>query len=292
MEGKGLEGRIEHNEAQEPYSSRIELSFMRHAQKEKAPEKRDEDILLSPTGREQAMAKDRAANVDQAVAFGTSRKRTRETAALAMAGGEDDIAGDETLEELQEKLDTDLKVGSKIGIDERLNFVLDETTEFGKEGYDAFNKGEYLKFLVENSDALAEKLGDKDSTTYSRAASKIAQVIEKYVQIAPQWDKLVNKEDSAYSETLERFLSSHQGILECFLAKVIEQTKGKKERDEFVELLGNQGFGFAEGFKTDIVMRDGKPEIDISYRKEIDPEHVFEFNEKIDEALLKEIAHS
>lgn len=279
------EGRIE----EEPYSSRISLMFFRHGQKETAPTKDDNEIELSSKGKEQALAKRHAVDMDQAVAFGSKRKRSQETAAFAMAGDGDDIIGTETFDELKKKIDAYLVVGSKIGIDDRLNFNLDPETEFGKASYEAFNKKEYLKFLVEKSDEVAKEMGDKDSLTYSRGAASIAQIVEKYMEIAPRWDKLVHAEGSSYSDTLERFLGSHQGSLEPFLAKVIELTEGKKKRDEFVDALGREGFNFTEGFEVDIVNHDGKPHIHVSFRKEIDSEHVFEFEEDISDDILKQI---
>ena len=66
-------------------------------------------------------------DLNQAVAFGSPRKRAQQTSAYAMAGKSlDTITGSESLEELKEKIDKDLKVGSKIGSDPRLDFYLDK----------------------------------------------------------------------------------------------------------------------------------------------------------------------
>ncbi len=289
MENHEFENISGRNIEVEPYSSRIALMFFRHGQKEADPTKNDNEIELSQTGKEQALAKPHAANLDQAIAFGSSRQRSQETAAFAMAGDGDDITGTESFDELKEKINADLAVGSKIGIDDRLNFNLDPQTEFGKASYEAFNKKEYLKFLIEKSDEAAKAMGDKDSLTYSRGAASIGQIVEKYMEIAPRWDKLVHAENSSYSDTLERFLGSHQGSLEPFLAKVIELTEGKERRDEFVNALGREGFNFTEGFEADIINRDGKPQLHVSFRKEIDPEHVFEFEKDVPDGVLKKI---
>jgi len=47
-------------------------------------------------------------------------------------------------------------------------------------------------------------------------------------------------------------LGSHLSVTESFLAKIIENTKGVAERDSFVAALGNQGFGFVEGYDVKI----------------------------------------
>ena len=57
-------------------------------------------------------------------------------------------------------------------------------------------------------------------------------------------------------------------MLESFLAKLIEKTKGIKERDRFVQALNNQGFDYAEGFDVEIRNKEsGEPIIHISYKK-------------------------
>jgi len=64
---KGLE--------EKEYSSKIELHFFRHGEKEKGEGISDEEIRLTPAGRIKAMAKIRPLTISQAVAFGSPRKR-------------------------------------------------------------------------------------------------------------------------------------------------------------------------------------------------------------------------
>ena len=88
---------------------------------------------------------------------------------------------------------------------------------------------------------------------------------------------------------MKRFFGSHQGVLESFLAKLIEKTKGIEERNKFVEVLNNQGFDFAEGFEVDIKNKElGEPTIHLLYKKEKEGKTIFEF----DEDLPKEIIDS
>jgi len=252
--------------------SKIALHFFRHSIREKTGEQ-----LLTPEGRK--LAKERASkdtDIKQSVAFGSPRPRTQETAGFRMAGAEDAITGTETLGEPKEKLDKDLALVSKIGIDERLDFSDDYATPYGKEFYRAFGEGVFLKFLVERSDRLADELGDERGETCSRMASRIAEIVKKYVTIAPRWNELAQDESKQYGDTLERFLASHQGVTESFLAKVIELTKGATERDVFVAALNSQGFD------VEIKSQGVAPEaVQIAFRKEKDGKIVFEYDETV-----------
>lgn len=281
---------FEQKEIRENITSAIDLKFVRHGEKESVKGKPDEDIELTEKGRAQAVQKSEDKDISQSVAFGSPRKRTQQTAGFMMAGQLEEITGKESIEELKEKLNKELRMGSKIGIDKRLDFNIDFSTESGKRALEAFSKGEYLKFLVEQSDALAESLEDNDAETYSRMAGRVAEIIKKYITIAPRWDKLVRDESRNYEDTLRRFLGTHQGIGESFLAKVIERTKGKDERGAFVSALNNQGFDFAEGFDVKIQTREGEnPEIHISFKKERDGKVVFEYDEIIPEEVIESL---
>lgn len=270
-------------------TSKIALRFFRHSIKENDKTKTDPEIALTPAGR--ALAKNQASsatNMAQAVAFGSPRIRTQETAGLVMAGGRGDITGSETLEELRTKLnaelhaDADVEYGTKIGVSDLLDFVVDDTTEFGKIFFDAYREGRYLQFIVQDSDQKAVELHDKTNDTYSRMASRIATLVQKYVAIAPRFDALVADPKKTYADTMERFLGTHQGVAESFLAKVIEKTKGIAERDRFVVALGNTGFGFTEGFGVDIqTFKDGKRTIHLSFKKENSEGGDFVFDEDV-----------
>ena len=284
---KGLE--------EKEYSSKIELHFFRHGEKEKGEGISDEEIRLTPAGRIKAMAKIRPLTISQAVAFGSPRKRTQETAGFAMAGIQPEIIGEETLEELREKIEKDLKVGKKIGVEEKLDFPEDLTTEYHKLTQEHYRKGDLLKFLVEESDDLAKKYNDKKTYTYSRSARQIAELIKKYLKIAPRWNELAEDKSKKYGDTLERFMGTHQTIPESFLAKVIEKTEGKEEKDNFVKLLDNKGFDYVEGFDLEILNTKDGPKIKIHYENKkglpapVGKEKPFTFDEYIKPELLDEI---
>lgn len=274
-------------------TSKIELSFFRHEEKEKDKSKSDEEIRLTEKGKISAKNKAHVnTQIEQAVAFGSSRKRTQETAGLIMAGAQDQIIGTESLEELKKKLNSELNgAGSKIGTDERLNFVLNENNDFGKEAMKEFLAGNWMKFLVERSDQLAEELQDNESSTYSRQASGIAQVIVKYLQIAPRWNELAQDETKKYTDKLERFFGAHQGVLESFIAKVIEITKGKEEQEKFLTAIGGNGFDFSEGFNVEILSYENEdPKIRIKFHKENkEGKTTFNFDQIVDSKLIEEI---
>lgn len=291
----------ESEESQEEWKpSRVELYFFRHGSKEKDPEKLDEHIRLTEAGRKEAVAKGKTIETkpQQAVAFGSPRERTHETAALVMVGGEDEITGDETLEELHEKLDTSLtQVGkgtSKIAVDKRLNFVLDKKnpTQLGKELVKAFKEGRYLGFTIEESDERARATGDTETFTYSRGAADVAEIIEKYVRVADRWNDIVQK-GKYDSETLQRFLGSHLGVGESFLAKLVDKMKGREERDKLVhEALRDLGFNTTDGFEVEILKASEHkdPKVRVMYHAEDQEGNtIFEFNEEVPFEIIQEI---
>lgn len=278
----------ETKESRGQITSTIDLRIFRHAEKESDKNKTDKEIELTETGRKQAVEESEDKDISQSIAFGSPRKRTQQTAGLVMGGKLEEITGDENIKELKEKLDKELKVGSKIGIDKRLDFNIDFSTDVGKKVLEAVKNGNYLKFLVEQSDSFAESFKNADTETYSGMAGRVAEIVKKYLAIAPRWDKLAQDESKDYKDTLKRFFGTHQGIGESFLAKIIEQTKGKVERDAFVSVLGNQGFDFAEGFDVKIETVDDKTQnIHILFKKEKEGQIVFEYDEIVPREIIE-----
>lgn len=272
-------------------TSRIALKFFRHSIKENDPGKTDQEISLTPAGKMLAKARSSAeTNVAQSVAFGSPRVRTQETAGLVMAGGRDDITGTETLEDLRGKLDAGLTKGTKIGVSDLLDFIVDDTSAFGKIFFNAYRDGRYLQFIVRESDQRAEELQDNVNDTYSRMAARVAAIVKKYVAIAPRFDALVVDPKKTYADTMERFLGTHQGVAESFLAKVIEKTKGATERDRFVAALGEEGFDFAEGFSMDIrSFANRERKLHLTFKKEKEDGEGFVFDEDVPMAVVDEI---
>ncbi len=291
-----MKNRFESETGQEQMDkpSKVIMHFFRHAEQERDPNKSNQAFELTNKGRGQAIEKGKtigAQNLNQAVAFGSPRKRAQQTSAYAMAGKSlDTITGSESLEELKEKIDKDLKVGSKIGSDPRLDFYLDKNSAFGSQAYEAvFEKKNYLKFLVEKSDKLALETNDKLASTYSRQAGSVAKIVKKYTSVSNSWNKLVKK-GTYEDKNLERFLGSHGGVVESFLLKVIEKIKGTEERNRLLSLMPNQ-FDYTEGMDISIA-NDGQSQIAHLSFKKVDPanpEKNFVFEEDIPAKIIDEI---
>jgi hypothetical protein len=295
---------LEHPEKEEKYTSRILIHFMRHGETRKirkggvhpeTRERRDVNRQLTARGRKQSVEKAPDGSIELSVAYGSPRKRSRQTAAFAMAGQLDEIQGDESLEELREKIDRHWggEFGSKIATDVRLNYrEADQNDPFDVASETAYEKGYLIDFIVHDSERLAHELHSKNPQVYSSIARNEAEIVEKYLRIAPRWDELVNDPKRNYGDTMKRYQGSHQGYVEPLLLKVIEAVKGVEERDRLIQVLNRAGFNLTEGFDVEIRnVAEGPPEIRVKYKKEKDGKTVFEFDEKISPELLAQIAH-
>lgn len=278
--------------------SEILLHFMRHGEKAKSQNgQSDYEVRLTPEGRQKAKAKAGKTNLRQAMAIGSPRERAQETVALVMAGFDNDITGNENFNELKEKIDSwrgsinGARISTQVFSDKRLDFTLDDKTPLGAKEMEAYLAKRYLSFVVSDTDRLAEELGDRETSTYSKMAGAVAEIVKKYAKVADRWHELVNDEKKQYEETMERFLGSHGGVTESFLAKIIEKTKSIEERDNFVKAVGNQ-FDFLEGFEVKIIKKSGNDAstIHIKYQKNNkDGEGIFSFDEEIPTELIDEI---
>lgn len=278
------------NPEERKYSSKIELHFFRHGESEPAVEGNDEGRELTQKGKEQAIAKSKEdTKLEQAIAFGSPRERAQQTAGFIMAGENEVITGDESLDELKDKLESSLKIGKKIAIEERLDYSEDVSTEYYKQIWEHIRNGDILKFLVSESDKAAKELGDDKTLTYSKSARQIAEIIKKYLTISPRWNELVVDKTKNYSDTLERFMGTHQTVPESFLAKIIEKTKGVEERDKFIEILDNKGFDYTEGFDLEILSTSSGPAIRIYYKRTRDKEEPYIFDQEVNIELIDQI---
>ncbi len=272
--------------------SEIVLHFMRHGEKGKAqPGQSDYEVNLTPEGRKRAKLSALVTNLKQALAIGSPRERAQETASLMMTGNEDNITGDESFDELKAKLNEGLTKATKVFSDKRLDFALDDKKPFGSKAMKAYTDGKYLFFVVNESDKLAEELGEENDSTYGRMARAVAEIVEKYLKVADRWYELVNDEKKQYEATLERFLGSHGGVTESFLLKVVEKIKGKDERDRLLSVIGNQ-FDFLEGFDVQIDKKGSgdTPAIRIKYKKsDKEGKEIFNFDEEVSAEVLKQI---
>lgn len=251
---------------------RVVLHFMRHSIKEKAPEKSDVDILLSEAGRELAVKKfDHPVDMRFAHAVGSPRIRTYETAVVAATKSTTMDPGD-------------IGIG-KVRVSEALDFVVNESDEYGRRLYEAFEAGKYLSFLLNESDALAREKRDTSSSTYSRMAANIAGIIYRNFEVASRGARQLEKSNSESKKNdFRRILATHGGIQESFLLKVVEKTKGIEDRDRLLSLMGGNGFDFIEGFDAILSKENDGEKIRITYKK---GEYVFD--EIVSPDIIREI---
>lgn len=282
---------IENRQESRECASRIKLYIMRHAEKEGWNEidQVDSKIPLTPEGRQASIARARELNMNQGMVIAGDRDRTQETGLYVYAGKNEDITGKETLDELRAKVDSGLKYGSRMLVDERLNLAFKKGTPEHEDLQEAADRGRYLKRIIEKHDALVEhKERDDDNSTYAVHAKNVAKVIQKYVSIAPRWNDLANDPKKEYADTLERVIVSHGGKGESFLAEVIDRLKGREERDRFVQAIPN-GFDFLGQFDVAIdTMQDGTMRLHVHVDIQ-DEENPYTFSEDIPVSMLEDI---
>lgn len=253
----------------------IRLEFLRHDEKEiptKAGDRiGDETVRLTVGGRVNASlaGKDKNPNIGSALAYGSNRMRTQETALRQMLSDEDEITPDDSLEDIEDKMRRHLPVGRKLIVSDKLDFDWTSNPEFNKVAYDHYlNKKDALLFVYNESDDLARQLSDTTSTTFTRSAGNLAEIVQKYLKILPNWQKTASKGN--YGKELQRFCGSHQDVFECFLLKIIEIKEGKQGVLEFLDQLPDKnGFEYSEGYSVVISSKDGKATIGIEYRNKV-----------------------
>ena len=258
---------IEHSHAPENeqrIKTKIILEFMRHGEKENDKTKSDEEVRLTEKGR--MMAGEKGEELDPqkevSLAWGSPKKRTQETALRAMFP---DIDPNASLEDIEEMIREEQKFGKKLIVDERLSFDLSGPE--GKEMLAAFKEGKYLQYLISESDKRAIELGDKTSSSYLRYAGNISEIINRYAKIGDNFNRIASKDDKykEFGNQLKRYLATHQGVAEGFVAKVLEEAQGPEKRDEFISSVGS-GFKETEGIHLEIQNNGNHQEITITYQ--------------------------
>lgn len=241
------------------FLSKIKLTFLRHAEKTGASKAdvEDQKVPLSIRGKQTSIEKGKELKPKQALAVGSSRDRTQETALYILDADNEKINGDEDIGELTKKVNHRLGLksnASRLIIDERLDmpFVKGEAEHLELEK--AWEKGLYFKTTVEKHDQLILRNGqDRGESTYSIQARNIAELIMKNVVIAPTWNRILKEKSEKYSNnTLERIMGTHGGISESFLAEIIDRTYGREQRDSFVNMFPNS-VDFLQGFEANII---------------------------------------
>src|SRR3989304_7681136 len=260
------------SESGEKIKTKIILEFMRHGEKENDKTKADEEVRLTENGR--MMAGEKGEDLDPqkevSLAWGSPKKRTQETALRAMLP---DIDPNASLEDIEEMIRQEQKIGKKLIVDERLSFDLSGPE--GKEMLAAFKEGKYLQCLISESDKRAIELGDKTSSSYLRYAGNISEIINRYAKIGDNFNRIASKDDKykEFGNQLKRYLATHQGVAEGFVAKVLEEAQGPEKRDEFISSVGS-GFKETEGIHLEIQNNGNHQEITITYQLNGDKETI------------------
>ncbi len=252
---------------------KLTLQFMRHSVKEKA-DKPDNDILLTPEGRQKAAETfDQPMDMRFGHTVGSPRVRTTETA-VAAASQDPELTPE------------NLGIG-KTRIKEELNYAVDESNEYGRKFNEAYEAGKVISFLVQESDTLAREYKDAVSSTYSEMAGNIASIILKNYEVASRGSRILEQSENPENETndFSRILATHATIQECFLIKLTEKLKGVDARDELMAVIGDKGFDYNEGFSTEVSVELGEVQVRIKYKK-----GDFVLNEIVSPEILKQIS--
>lgn len=259
-------------ESREIQPATIRLEFFRHDEKGKPGEGQpDAAVRLSEKGRKSAIkkGKEKRPSAEIAMAYGSPRDRAIETAMRQMLASEESITDDMTLEDIRKLVNEEVKVGRKDIITDKLDPQWRGSEDFAKVVYDHyFQKKDALNFMYRESDQLVRNLKDKKSTSFTRQAGNVAELIQRYIDILPTWRKLVEQNPEKYAQNnqeLQRFFGSHHTVPESFLMKVIEKLHGPKAVDDFIsELDDKNGFNASEGFN--ITMTAGKEGVTVTIK--------------------------
>jgi len=280
--------KIGHSEREKEIETKIILEFMRHAEPEPEEGDNDRNRRLTPIGRSQADDKGRRLNsrAKTSLAWSSPRNRTTETAYRTMLANEN-INPEAELEDIEKAISEQIKVGKKLIIDKKLDF--DTEGEIGDQLWEADEKGEFLKWLVNESDKEIIKYPGNNTLTYARAAGNIAEIVKRYAIAGNNFNKIASKteEIKKFNNQLERYLGTHQGVVEMFIAKVLEKTKGLEERDKFIENLG-KGFEYTEGLRIEIVNRGEGQSILLIYKDSKDMIEKIEIRRELLQEIIKE----
>ncbi|MDP4000875.1 MAG: histidine phosphatase family protein [bacterium] len=252
--------------------SRIVLYFRRHGKKEQTLEgQTDTDVPLTKEGRGQAVqiGKDLNVKPEMTIAFGSRRKRAQEVAARAMLANEDDISPNMPLDQLKARIAKELGYGQKIIEDRRLDFNEGKGTALGVLTDKAYAEKRTAEFMIHDSDRIAQETKDLTTSTYTRLASQVAELVQKYAKIGSNFHRIVEEDPEKYKKfqnQMERFMGTHNTVSDSFVAKVIEKQQGIEERERFLQSVGPLGFKEAEGFNIEVINRGGNQEIRLNVK--------------------------
>lgn len=157
-------------------------------------------------------------------------------------------------------------VARKVVADNHLNFNSEGIA--GQMLENAYVKGETLTFLINESDQAVLDNKDKISTCLTRSAGDIADLVEKYIQISDNFDRVISNNPEKYQpfkNQLERYLGTHQCVGESFLAKILLKTSGQDAVNDFLTETNGAGFSETQGFDIEIEKGSYGEKILLSY---------------------------
>ena len=255
-----------------PEEPTIRLEFFRHDYKDETqPNQSDQNIRLTTEGREHAteMGRSRNPHPEVGLVYCSPRDRSAETALRQLLANEADIQVADTLEDIQRKIRKKIQKGHKIVRTDKLDY------SYASKGFREATAKHYTEskdlaqFMFEESDSLVLGLKDANSTSYSRNAGNVAELIKKYIEVFPSWERVAKSKPEKYiqfNNEMQRFMGSHLAVTECFLMKVIEKLEGKLAVREFLTTLSDKnGFDFSEGYSVVICRRDGLVSIEVTF---------------------------
>lgn len=219
-------------EKKEEVETLVKLYFFRHGKK--AGE------VLSIEGKKAAREMGLGLNSkkEMAVAGGSFLDRTLESSLRVMMPEEfEDL---DSFSEMESKMEGELKVGKKFYRDSRLGF--NEGGPIFDNALKAFEDGKYIEWLLNDSDRRAIEKKDLVSSTYLRQAGNIAEILKKYIKVGSNFNGLVKKNDQYQVDNkneIERYLGTHQGVVECFVLDFLKRKEGVLVAEELATSMGN-----------------------------------------------------
>lgn len=261
------------NESREDDSLKILIHLMRHGDRAKhgfCDDTEDYPIELTEGGREQAMAKSHSSDIQYAVGVASPRERTRQTAALALAGKEWPM----------------VDFGKKLVNDELLNMPFTKMSKEHVAIQNAYTKGFYMRYLTQMHDNKQAN----EVTIYDKQARNIAKFLLRYIQGVVLLNALAERHEKR-GVTLRRYAATHGGILESFLAEYLDRTEGREARDAFINMFPN-GFDYVQGFDVEIIHQRGaqEPEMYIQAHIKGPTGEVFSFNKAVSMKTIRDMA--
>jgi broad specificity phosphatase PhoE len=235
----------------------LELYLFRHGKKDGA--------VLSTEGKREAreMGAELGSDKSMAVAGGSPMDRTLESSLRVMMPNEfEDL---DSFSDIESKMDEELKVGKKFYRDDRLGFNIDGP--IADDALKAFGKGDYIKWLYNESDKQAVNRKDPVSTTYLRQAGNIAEILKKYIKVSDNFNRLAEEKEEYQAEDknkLERYLGTHQGVVECFVLDVLKRQESDVVAEALADKMGN-GWSELEGVSIKIKNKGQEKSVVMSY---------------------------